>query len=593
MLWGMSSPNQLTRYYDIKRDENGQRYVAVHVTGFPLLQIPLLNKSTGFSREERRALNIEGLVPPHTSTMQEQKTRTYNSYLKQTSDFGRHEFLRALQDRNEVLFYALLLDHLEEMLPILYTPTVGEAVKNFSDIYRYPRGLAVSTDDIEHVDEVLDNVPLNDVRMIVATDSSAILGIGDQGFGGMAISIGKLSLYVAGGGLGLDKTLPVELDVGTDREDLLADPLYLGQHHRRLTGRQYDEFLDRFVEAVAERYPQAIIQWEDFSRGTAFHVLERYRRVIPSFNDDIQGTGAMAVAGLIRAAQIKGERLSDQVFVVVGNGAGGIGVAGMIRQGLLREGLSEEQVRERLFVVARTGLMVEGLGYEVDAFQQAFIQPRSAVESWTLAGEQPTLLETVQNARATAILGLTGAAGLFGEELVAAMQAHTKRPIIFPLSNPTSHIEAHPADLLRWTDGWAIIATGSPFQPIEYGGREYRIGQGNNAFIFPGLGFGAVMSRAREITDSMVMEAAQTLADWTAQHAGPDAVFPAVSQLRTVSEEVAVRVARQAITEGVSAERRIRNLSDEALAEFIRAHQWTPEYLPFRRATDAESALGL
>ncbi|WP_261663386.1 NAD-dependent malic enzyme [Deinococcus sp. Marseille-Q6407] len=589
----MPSPNQLTRYYDVKRDANGQRYVEVHVTGFPLLQIPLLNKSTGFSREERRALNIEGLVPPHTSSLQEQKTRTYNSYRKQTSDFERHEFLRALQDRNEVLFYALLLDHLEEMLPILYTPTVGEAVKNFSDIYRYPRGLAVSTDDIEHVEEVLDNVPLNDVRMIVATDSSAILGIGDQGFGGMAISIGKLSLYVAGGGLGLDKTLPVELDVGTDRKDLLDDPLYLGQHHRRLTGRQYDEFLDRFVEAVAERYPQAIIQWEDFARGTAFRVLERYRRVIPSFNDDIQGTGAMAVAGLISAARIKGETLSDQVFVVVGNGAGGIGVADMIREGLRREGLDEEQIRQRLYVVGRTGLMVEGLGYEKDAFQQVFIQPRSAVEGWTLAGEQPTLLETVRSARATAVLGLTGSPGLFSEDVVNAMLEHTPRPIVFPLSNPTSHIEAHPADLLRWTDGQAIIATGSPFHPIEHGGREYRIGQGNNAFIFPGLGFGAVMSRAREITDGMVMEAAQTLADWTAEYAGEEAVFPAIDQLRAVSEQVAVRVARRAIAEGVSAERRIRNMSDEELTAFIREHQWTPEYLPFRRAADAELAGGL
>lgn len=587
------TPNQLTRYYDVKRDEHGQRYVEVHVTGFPLLQIPLLNKSTGFPLEERRELDIDGLVPPHINSLTEQKERTYQAYGRQTSDIGRHEFLRALQDRNEVLFYSLLIDHLEEMLPILYTPTVGEAVRHFSSIYRYPRGLAVSTGNIGHVEEVIHNVPLNDVRMIVATDSSAILGIGDQGFGGMAISIGKLSLYIAAGGLGLDKTLPVELDVGTDREDLLADPLYLGEHHRRLTGRQYDDFLDRFVEAVAERYPQAIVQWEDFSRNTAFHVLERYRRVIPSFNDDIQGTGAMAVAGLISAARQKGETLKDQVFVVVGNGAGGIGVAGMIREGLKREGLNNEEIRSRLYVVAREGLMVEGRGYEADSFQQVFIQPRQALEGWQTAGEQPTLLETVQNAGATAILGLTGAAGLFGEDIVRAMLANTARPIIFPLSNPTSHIEAHPADLLRWTDGAAIIATGSPFDPIEHGGRTYRIGQGNNAFIFPGLGFGAVMSRAREITDSMVMEAAQTLADWTAEHAGDGAVFPAIHQIRAVSEEVAVRVARRAIAEGVSAERRIRNMTDSELREFIRDRQWTPEYLPFRRGSDAETAGGL
>ena len=580
----MPEAPRVSRYYDVKRDENGHRYLDVNVTGFSLLHIPLLNKSTGFTREERRALGIEGLVPPHHSTLEEQKERTYLRYLQQTTDLDKHEFLRALQDRNEVLFYALFADHLEEMLPILYTPTVGEAVRVFSHIYRYPRGFAVSTEDIDRVDELLENVPLNDVRMIVATDSSAILGIGDQGFGGMAISIGKLSLYTVAGGVGPDKTLPVELDVGTDRQDLIDDPLYLGVHHRRLTGRDYDEFLDRFVEATVARYPKAIIQWEDFARGTAFRVLERYRKVVPSFNDDIQGTGAMALAGLISASRLKGERLQDQTFVVVGAGAGGIGVALAIRQGLMREGLSYAEANARVFVVDRYGLLMHGQP-GLEEHQLSFARSPEDVAGWSCEGEWPSLHETVVRSGATALLGLTGVPGLFRQPTVEAMLAHTSRPIVFPLSNPTSNVEAQPADLLRWTNGAAIIATGSPFPEIEYGGQIYSIGQGNNAFIFPGLGFGAVISRAREITDGMVMEAAQTLADETVRYG--NRVYPPISAIRELSLKVAVRVARQAIKEGVCAERRIRNLTDDELEAFVRGRQWVPKYLPLRKAAGA------
>ncbi|WP_019586414.1 NAD-dependent malic enzyme [Deinococcus apachensis] len=580
----MPEAPRVSRYYDVKRDEDGHRYLDVNVTGFSLLHIPLLNKSTGFTREERRVLGIEGLVPPHTSTLEEQKERTYLRYLQQTTDLEKHEFLRALQDRNEVLFYAIFADHLEEMLPILYTPTVGEAVRVFSHIYRYPRGLSVSTEDIDRVEELLENVPLNDVRMIVATDSSAILGIGDQGFGGMAISIGKLSLYTAGGGVGPDKTLPVELDVGTDRQDLIDDPLYLGVHHRRLTGPEYDEFLDRFVEATAARYPKAIIQWEDFARGTAFRVLERYRKVVPSFNDDIQGTGAMALAGLISASRLKGERLQDQTFVVVGAGAGGIGVAMSIRQGLMHAGLSYAEANARVYVVDRHGLLMHDQP-GLESYQLSFARHAADLTGWTYEGEWPTLHETVVNTRATALLGLTGVPGLFRQPTVEAMLAHTARPIVFPLSNPTSNVEAQPADLIRWTQGAAIIASGSPFPDVEYGGQTYLVGQGNNAFIFPGLGFGAVISRAREITDGMVMEAAQTLADETAQCG--ERVYPPVSALRELSLKVAVRVARRAISEGVCAERRIRNLTDEELEAFVRRRQWVPKYLPLRKAADA------
>ncbi len=580
---------RVSRYYDVKRDEYDNRFLEVNVTGFSLLHIPLLNKSTGFSPEERKLLGLQGLVPPHQSTLDEQKERTYRRYLQEHSDLGRHVYLRSLQDRNEVLFYAMLEEHLEEMLPILYTPTVGEAVKAFSDLYRYPRGLVVSTGDIESVGESLDNLPLNDVRMIVATDSSAILGIGDQGFGGMAISIGKLSLYTTAGGVGPDKTLPVELDVGTNRQDLLDDPLYLGVHHTRLTGAAYDEFLDRFVEGVQARFPKAIIQWEDFAKGAAFRVLERYRRVVPSFNDDIQGTGAMALAGLLSAARLKGERFQDQVFVVVGAGAGGIGVAGAIRQGLIGAGLSPAEASARLYVVDRQGLLVQGQA-ELEDHQRSFARAPQDLYDWNIAGSVPTLQETIQNARATALLGLSGVSGLFTQSVIGAVAANTARPIIFPLSNPTSNVEALPEEIVRWTNGQAIIASGSPFADVPHRTQEgidafVPIGQGNNVFIFPGLGFGAVISRAREITDGMVMVAAQTLADHTDISAGR--VYPSIDQLREVSIRIAVRVARQAILEGVAAERRVRGMSDEELLAFVNRRFWRPKYLPYRRAADA------
>ncbi|MFT2721861.1 NAD-dependent malic enzyme [Deinococcus sp. A31D244] len=570
----------VSRYYDVKRDPQGQRFIDVHVSGLALLQNPLLNKTTAFTPEERRELGLEGLVPPHTSTFEEQKERTYLRYLKCGSDLEKHEYLRALQDRNEVLFYAILEDHLEEMLPIIYTPTVGEAVRNYSSNYRYPRGFTVSTGDIDRVEDMLENVTVNDVRMIVATDSSAILGIGDQGFGGMAISIGKLSLYTAAGGVGPDKTLPVELDVGTNRQDLIDDPLYLGVHHRRLTGEAYDEFLDTFVEAVTARYPKAIIQWEDFSRGTAFRVLERYRRVVPSFNDDIQGTGAMALAGLISAARLKGERLSEQVFVVVGAGAAGIGVAMAIRHGLQADGLSAEDANARVFVVDRHGLLMHGQP-DLEDQQLSFARRPEDLSGWVFGGEYPSMHDVIVNARATALLGFTGVPGLFRQESVQAMLDFTPRPIVFPLSNPSSHVEARPADLIHWTRGGAIIASGSPFPDVEYEGRRYPVGQGNNAFIFPGLGFGAVASRAREITDNMVMEAARTLAEFTQAYG--ERVYPPISELRELSIQVAVNVALQSIRDGVCAERRIRNMTRDELEAVIRDRAWQPRYLPLRK----------
>lgn len=571
----------VSRYYDVKRDEQGKRYIEPFVVGSLLLGLPLLNKGTAFTHEERKALRLEGLLPPHAATLEEQKERNYRRYRLIENDLEKHIFLRNLQDRNEVLFFALFADHLSEMLPILYTPTVGEAVKQFSNIYRYPRGFAASTDNIHQIEEALFNTPINDVRLAVATDSSAILGIGDQGFGGLAISIGKLAIYTAAGGLGPDKALPIELDVGTNRADLINDPLYLGVRHRRLTGAEYYTFMDRFVEAFHQRYPNAVMQWEDFSKDTAFAVLKRYRKVLPSFNDDIQGTGAVTLAGVLSACRIKGQNLSDQRVLVYGAGAGGAGVAQAILDGLMREGLEEKEALKRLLVLDSKGLLLSNRNME--GYKQKFAKDPAIVQSWQTSGEIPSLYETIVNAKVTVLLGLSGQPGSFTGPVVQAVQANTEYPVIFPLSNPTSSSEAIPEEILRWTHGKALVAAGSPFEPVELGGKTYPIGQGNNAFVFPGLGFGTVLAKAREVSDAMVLEGSYALYDYTSkQH--PDRVYPPTSELREVSQYVASRVIRQALREGLAREERLAGLGLEAIQAYVAERFWQPMYLPFKPA---------
>ncbi|UQN08550.1 NAD-dependent malic enzyme [Deinococcus sp. QL22] len=568
----------VTTHYDVRRDEQGHRYLEPFVKGFDLTRIPLLNKGTAFTHEERAALGLDGLIAPQVDALETLVDRLYRDYVKVQAPLDKHVFLRNLQDRNEVLFYALLAAHVEEMLPVVYTPTVGLAVQQFSQIYRVPRGLMLSTDNIGRAEQALENVPLNDVRIIVATDSSAILGIGDQGFGGMGISIGKLSLYVVAGGVGPDKTLPVELDVGTGRQDLLDDPDYLGVHHRRLTGDEYLAFVDRFVEATRKRYPKAIIQWEDFSRDAAFTVLERYRKVVPSFNDDIQGTGAVVLAGVLNACRLKGERLQDQRIVLHGAGAGGIGVTDALRRGLMQDGLSDEQARARLFVLDQTGLLLTDR--ELDGYKRTYAHDPARL-GFSYEGRAPGLLDTVQGVKATVLVGLSGVAGAFSEEVVKAVHAHAAQPIVFPLSNPTAHCEALPEDVLRWTGGAALVSTGSPFAPVELNGKTYPIGQGNNAFIFPGLGFGAILAGASEITDEMVLAGAYALSDYTArQH--PERLYPPVAELPEASVEVAVRVIQQTLRDGVAQEQGLSELDEAALTELVRAKFWAPTYLPFR-----------
>jgi malate dehydrogenase (oxaloacetate-decarboxylating) len=478
-----------------------------------------------------------------------------------------------------VLFYALLERHLREMVPIVYTPTIGLAVQQFSTLYTTARGLTLSVDNIDHADRILDDYPWHDIRIMVVTDSSAILGIGDQGMGGLAICIGKLALYTAGGGLCPFQTLPVNLDVGTNRDTLLDDPQYLGIHTKRLHDEPYFELVDKFVTAIRKKWPKAIIQWEDFAKNVAFDVLARYRNQIPCFNDDIQGTGAMALAGLLSACRIKGESLAEQIIVVAGAGAGGIGVAGAIKEGLIRAGLSEEQARRQIFVIDGRGLVVEG--YTTDAYKLPLAHTPETYQDWGIeAGRVPTLAEVVTHVKPGALLGLSGVAGLFNEAMIKSIAENHARPIIFPLSNPTANCEATPEDILEWTEGRAIVATGSPFPDVDYRGQRHPVGQGNNAFIFPGLGFAAVLGECTRISDTMVAEAAYTLADYVAEHyLDAGLIYPPVADLKKVSLVVAARVLAKALEEGCTSRQDLNGMDLEA---HVKANAWQARHLGFK-----------
>ncbi len=572
---------RMSRYFETVRGADGLPRMRVRLEGAALLGLPLLNKGTCFSQEERVALGIDGLLPPHVGTMEEQLKRTYAAFLREPTPLAKYGNLRALQERNETLYYALLERHLAEMLPIIYTPTVGDAVKHASNLYQGARGLSLSPLNIDRAAKVADNCLLDDVRIVVATDSSAILGIGDQGWGGLAISIGKLALYTAAGGVSPYRSLPVGLDVGTDRDDLLASDSYLGVRQTRLRGAEYLAFMDAFVEALRAKWPHAVLQWEDLSKDTAFEVLDRYRKRLPSFNDDIQGTGAVALAGLVSAGALRGRKLRDEVVVVHGAGAGGAGVAFAIQQGMLREGLTPAEARARIFVLDSRGLLVEGR--EMDDYKAPLAQERARVAEW---GEGPFELEaTIVKSRATVLLGLSGVPGCFTEPMVRAMCEHVERPVVFPLSNPTASCEATPENLLAWSRGRAIVATGSPFDPVKVDGRDVPIGQGNNAFIFPGLGFGAILAEAREITDAMVAASSYALAEYVQhKHLSAGLVYPPVEEMRDVSAHVATRVIEQAFDDGVA---RTTKLTRATAGAHVRAKAWQPRYLPFEKVVSS------
>jgi malate dehydrogenase (oxaloacetate-decarboxylating) len=480
----------------------------VHARGAALLADPLANKGTAFSGEERRQLGLDGLLPPAVETLEQQVRRAYEAFGRYGDDLSRHVYLRALQDTNEVLFYKLVVDHIEEMLPIVYTPTVGLACQEFSHIYRRHRGLFLSYPERDRLSELLRNRPNREVEVIVVTDGERILGIGDQGAGGLGIPIGKLSLYSAIGGIHPARTLPVVLDVGTNNRERLDDPEYIGWRHERIGGEEYFDFVERFVQAVEQELPGALLQWEDFATRHARPILERYRDRLLTFNDDIQGTAAVVVGALTGAVRASGSRLRDQRIVMLGAGSAGIGVADMLRAQIVADGLPDAEARRRFFAVDMLGLLTEDRS-DLTPDQRVYAQPASALARWARTSDGPPgLAEVVADTNPTILIGLSTAVGAFDESIVRRMAATAARPIIFPLSNPTSRSEADPADLMRWTDGRVLVATGSPYPPLEIDGNRVSVAQCNNVFVFPAVGLGVVASDARRVTDGMMQAAA-------------------------------------------------------------------------------------
>ena len=543
--------------------------------GMNLLDTPLWNKGTAFNDNERVAFALQGLLPPHVESIQEQSARAYEAYKTKTTDLERHIYLRQLQDTNETLFYRVMLEHVEEMMPIVYTPTVGLACQQFSHIYRRPRGLFVSYPLRDSIHTILRNRPNREVDVIVVTDGERILGLGDQGAGGLGIPIGKLSLYTLIGGIHPSRTLPIVLDVGTNNQERLNDPEYIGWRHERITGQEYLDSVDRFVQAVKQELPDTCLQWEDFATPHARPLLLRYQNDLLTFNDDVQGTAAVVLGAAVGASKVAQKNMKDHKIVFIGAGSAAIGVADYLRFAMIEEGLSDKEARSRFWILDRTSLLDSDRRNLSDE-QKTYVRDRNEIANWPRnPNGQIGLKEVISQIDATVLIGLSTAKGIFSESIVREMARKTERPIIFPLSNPTSHSEAEPADLLAWTEGRALVATGSPFAPVKYGGRSIAIAQCNNVFIFPAVGLGLMASKARRVTDQMMLAGAKALGEQSPALRDPSAsLLPKVGTIRAVALEVAYGVARKAQEEGLAAERK-----PEALREALIESQWNPEYL--------------
>ncbi len=554
--------------------------VEVPHRGKRLLAQPLLNKDLAFDDEERDQFDLRGLLPPRVATIEEQVALELEHVRRKGDDLERYIGLAALHDRNETLFFRVLCENLEEFMPVVYTPTVGRACQEFSHILRQPRGIWITPDDVERIPEVLENAGRVEVRLIVATDNERILGLGDQGAGGMAIPIGKLALYSAGAGVYPGFTLPVSLDVGTDRRELLDDPYYVGYRHPRLRGAAYDEFIEAFVTAVMGVFPRAVLQWEDFKQHNAIRLLDRYRHRTCSFNDDIQGTSAVALGGILAALRHMGGSLLDQRIVLLGAGAAGIGIARLLRVAFARAGATPEAIDRAIVMLDSHGLLHAGRpGLEgADADKRPFAASPETLAAHGIDPSRDVELEAViARVHPTILIGTSGTAGSFSQDAIREMARHVDVPIVMPLSNPTANCEAHPADVLAWTDGRALVASGSPFPPVTREGRTHVIGQANNVFVFPGIGLGAILSEAREITDDLFLVAADTLASLvTAERFGQGALYPPVADLRAVSREIATAIVRTARDAGVG-----RNIPDEFIGPAVDCGMWWPDYVEY------------
>jgi malate dehydrogenase (oxaloacetate-decarboxylating) len=558
---------------EVRDEHTGEVALEVPLRGRLLLDCSLLNKGSAFTERERRDFGLTGLLPARVSTLEEQAARRYQDFVQKPTALERFLFLRALQDRNETLFYRLLRDHLAETLPVVYTPEVGEVCQRYSRIYYQPRGLYLSYPQRQDLDALLGNRPYRAVDVIVVTDGERILGLGDQGVGGMGIPVGKLALYTLCGGVAPGRTLPVVLDVGTDNPELLADPHYLGWRHGRVRGDEYDAFVEAFVRAVERHLPGVLLQWEDFAQANARRLLDRYRDRLCTFNDDIQGTAAVTLAALLTAVRRTGRPLRAQRLVLVGAGSAGTGISDLVRAALVQEGLTEAEARSRLWLLSSRGLLHTGLT-GLSPWQQGYSRPQDEVAGWRRdgAGHIP-LPEVVEQVRPTALLGVSGQPGAFTEEAVRAMARHADRPIVFPLSNPTSRSEALPADVMAWTEGRALVATGSPFPAVAYEGRTLPISQCNNSYVFPGLGLGVIASGARRVPEALFLAAARVLSDCVPQ-VGPEApLLPPLEELPAVSRRIALAVGAEAQRLGLAPQAAPRDWE-----RTLDARRWEPRY---------------
>jgi len=550
----------------------------ISYAGPTLLETPLLNKGSAFTEAERGSFNLMGLLPPRYESIEEQVDRAYMQYCSFRGSLNKHIYLRAIHDNNETLFYKLVQAHLSEMMPIIYTPTVGDACEQFSDIYRSSRGLFISYEERHNIDDILRNATKNKVKIIVVTDGERILGLGDQGIGGMGIPIGKLSLYTACGGISPAYTLPVMLDVGTNNQKLLDDPMYMGSRHKRINQEQYNEFVDLFINAIKRRWPHVMLQFEDFAQPNAMPLLERYRDEICCFNDDIQGTASVTVGTLLAACRSRGVKLSQLKVAFVGAGSAGCGIAEQIITQMISEGITPLQARSQVFMVDRFGLLTKGMAGLRD-FQEKLVQTKLSLEQWKIEGDYASLIEVMHNGQPDILIGVSGQAGLFSEQVIKAMKQHCPKPIIFPLSNPSRQVEATPEDVIKWTDGQVVIATGSPFKPVEYNGQTFPIAQCNNSYIFPGIGLAVVAANINRITDEMLTTASETLAAASPlANTGKGELLPPLTEIAQLSKQIAFNISKVAYAQGLALE-----VSDEMLKAKIERNFWEAEYREYRR----------
>ncbi|QYJ74410.1 NAD-dependent malic enzyme [Shewanella sp. FJAT-52076] len=560
--------------------DDNKRPLYLPFAGPAILEAPLINKGSAFTEEERIFFNLEGLLPYAIETIEEQASRAYDQFRSFNNDLDKHIYLRNIQDTNETLFYRLVQNNIAEMMPIIYTPTVGLACERFSKNYRRNRGLFISYPNKDRIDDILNNSTRHKVKIIVVTDGERILGLGDQGIGGMGIPIGKLSLYTSCGGISPAYTLPITLDVGTDNPHLLEDPMYMGWRHPRIGGEEYSEFIEAFMEAVHRRWPDVLIQFEDFAQKNAMPILERYKDRYCCFNDDIQGTAAVTVGSLLAACQAAGTKLSDQRITFLGAGSAGCGIAEAIVAQMVSEGISDDQARSQVFMVDRWGLLLDNMP-NLLPFQQKLAQKIDNINHWDDFSDNVSLLNVVNNAKPTVLIGVSGAPGLFTEEIIRAMHSHCARPIVFPLSNPTSRVEATPKDILHWTSGQALVATGSPFEPVVVDDVTYDIAQCNNSYIFPGIGLGVLACGANRVSNEMLMASSRALAECSPlAKDGSGPLLPPLEEIHDVSKHIAFAVAKVAIEQGHALD-----TTDELLLQSIEANFWYPEYRRYKRTS--------